>query len=238
MEQKKILAVITARGGSKGLPGKNIKLLGGKPLIAYSIEAAHKSKLITHSIVSTDYENIAEISRKYGADVPFLRPAELAEDSTPHVPVMQHALKFMEDKLGITFDYTVIFQPTSPFRTSGDIDGTIQKLIDMGADSAVSLVEVESGSHPIKMKKLDGDIVESYCIPEVEGTRRQDLPICYKRSAAVYAMKRDLIMDGRLYGDRIVGYVVPKERSIDIDDQFDFVKAEYMLSRLHEAGEI
>lgn len=237
-KQKNILAVITARGGSKGLPGKNIKLLGGKPLIVYSIESANKSKLITHTIVSTDYEDIAETSRRHGADVPFLRPAELAEDTTPHVPVMQHAIKFMEDKLGITFDYTVIFQPTSPFRTLEDIDGTIQKLIDTGADSAVSIVEVEGGSHPIKMKKLEGDTLLPYCIEEVEGTRRQDLPICYKRSAAIYAMKRDLIMNGRLFGDHIVGYIVPKERSIDIDDQFDFMKAEYMLAKLRAAGQI
>lgn len=113
---------------------------------------------------------------------------------------------------------------------------TIQKLIDSKADSAVSLVEVESSSHPMKMKKLEGDKVEAYCIPEAEGTRRQDLPVCYKRSAAVYAMKRELILNGALYGNFIVGHVVPKERSIDIDDAFDLMKAEHMLASLKEQG--
>ena len=236
-EAKKILGVITARGGSKGIPGKNIKLLGGKPLIAYTIEAAKKSKLITHLIVSTDDESIAKVCRDCGADVPFMRPKELAEDKTPHLPVMVHALDFMEKKLGTTFDYTVIFQPTSPFRTIDDIDGTLQKLIESGAQSAVSLCEVESSGHPMKIKKLEGDRVLPYCIEEPEGVRRQDLPTAYKRSSAVYAMRRDLIMkEGRLYGDYIVGYIVPADRSIDIDTPLDWLKAEYLLEQLHSKG--
>src|SRR3989344_6580233 len=139
MVHPKILGVITARGGSKGIPGKNIKLLGGKPLIVYTVEAVKKSKLITHSIVSTDDEAIAMVCREVSADVPFMRPRELAEDKTPHLPVMQHAIEFLEKKLGLVFDYTTIFQPTSPFRTVDDIDGTLQKLISSGADSAVSV---------------------------------------------------------------------------------------------------
>src|SRR3990167_8979999 len=112
----RILGVITARGGSKGIPGKNIKPLGGKPLIAYTIEAAKKSKLITHLIVSTDDEEIARVARECGAEVPFMRPAELAGDETGHLLVMQHALAHMEEKLGAPFDYVLILQPTSPFR--------------------------------------------------------------------------------------------------------------------------
>jgi CMP-N,N'-diacetyllegionaminic acid synthase len=232
VSNKKILGVITARGGSKGLPGKNIKILGGKPLIAYSIEAAKQSELITHLIVSTDYEDIAQICRAYGADVPFLRPAELATDKAGHLEVMQHAIDFMEKKLGIIFDYVVILQPTSPFRSVEDLDETLKKLIDSGADSAVSLVEMRAMEHPIKAKKLEGDKVLSYCIEEIEGTRRQDLPKAYKRSGAVYAMRRDLIMkDNRLYGDFIVGHIVPQERSVDIDDELDWLKAEYMLEK-------
>ena len=111
-----ILAVITARGGSKGIPGKNIKLLGGKPLIVYSIEAAKKSKLITHAIVSTDDEAIAKVAREFGAEVPFMRPSELSGDKVKHVPVMRHAILLMEEKLGVIFDYVAILQPTSPFR--------------------------------------------------------------------------------------------------------------------------
>lgn len=226
-----ILGVITARGGSKGIPGKNIKLLGDKPLIAYTIEVAKQSKLINHLIVSTDDEAIANICRECGANVPFLRPKELALDSTAHLPVIQHAIDFHEKEHNLFVDFVVILQPTSPFRIVEDIDDTIQKLIDTKADSAVSLVEVANNEHPIKVKKIEGGIVLPYTIPEVEGTRRQDLPVAYKRSGAVYAMRRDLIMkENKLYGEHIVGHIVPRERSIDIDYPWDWIQAEYILN--------
>ncbi len=232
-----ILGVITARGGSKGIPGKNIKMLGDKPLIAYTIDVAKKSKLINHLIVSTDDVEIAEVCKKYGAEVPFMRPKELAADGTPHLPVMQHAIDFYEKAHNLTVDYVVILQPTSPFRTVDDLDGTIQKLIDTKADSSVSLVQVPSSAHPIKMKKIEGDKVLAYSIPEEEGTRRQDLPTVYRRSGAVYAMRRDLIMkDNRLYGDFVTGHVVPKERSVDIDYPLDWIEAEHMLQELKKNG--
>lgn len=234
---KKILGIITARGGSKGIPGKNIKFLGGKPLILYTLEAGKKSKLITHLITSTDDSEIIEVVRERDGEVPFIRPAELARDTTLHVPVIQHGVKFMEDKLGIIFDYVVILQPTSPFRTPDDIDQTINKLVETGADSAVSIVPINTAEHPIKIKKFEGDFVKPYCIEEVEGTRRQDLPEAYKRSGTVYAMKRDLIMkDNKLYGEKIAGHIVPKERSIDIDYPLDWIIAEYMLEDLKKKG--
>ena len=233
---KKILGVITARGGSKGIPGKNIKMLAGIPLIAYTINVAKESKLITHLIVSTDDEEIKDVSKKCGADVPFLRPEELAKDTAKHLPVMQHAVAFMEDKLGIVFDYAVSLQPTSPLRTVEDLDGTIQKLIDSGADSAVSIVEV-TGRHPVQIKRLEGDKVLPYSVFEEEGIRRQDLPVAYERSGAVYTMRRDLLMkDNKFYGDDVVGYIVPQDRSVDIDVPFDWLKAEYMLEDLKKKG--
>lgn len=233
---RNILAVITARGGSKGIPGKNIKMLGGKPLVVYTIEAAKQSKLITHLIVSTDDEDIIRVAQQYGADVPFKRPAELATDQAKHLGVMQHATDFMEKKLGIKFDYIVILQPTSPFRTVEDLDGTLQKLIESGAESAVSLVEEEK-YHPVKMKKLVGDRVAPYSVMEEEGIRRQDLPKAYRRSGAVYAMRRDTLMEkNSLYGNDIAGYIVPVERSVDIDDQLDWQRAELMLEKLREQG--
>ncbi|MDO8510152.1 MAG: acylneuraminate cytidylyltransferase family protein [bacterium] len=233
MESPKVLAVITARAGSKALPGKNIKLLGGKPLIAYSIYAAKQSRLLSDVIVSTDGEEIAAIARAEGADVPFLRPAELSTDETTHIPVMQHAITFMENKLGKRYDYVVILQPTSPFRFVDDIDLTLKKLIERGADSAVTIYEVEAGHHPIKFKTLEKDdrIKPWYGIHEPSHLR-QGLPLVYKRSSAVYAMRRDLIMDGKLYGDHVVGHIVPQDRSIDIDTAIDWVKAEYMLEQL------
>jgi len=235
MTNKKILGVITARGGSKGIPEKNIKLLGDKPLIAHTIEAAKKSGLITHLIVSTDDENIAEVAKKYGAKVPFMRPEDLAEDKTPHLPVMQHAISFMEKKLKIKFDYVIILQPTSPFRTPEDIDMTIQKLINSDADSAVSLVEI-IGDHPIKAKRIKDDRVLPYYEFEKEPARRQDLEKAYKRSSAVYVIKRDVIMNGSLYGEHTIGYIVPRDRSIDIDVPFDWVIAEAMLDNLKKKG--
>lgn len=237
MNKLRILGVITARGGSKGLPGKNVKMLGDKPLIAYTIEVAKKSKLITDLIVSTDDKKIAEVCRECGAEVPFIRPAELATDTAGHLEVMQHAIRFMEDKNGIVYDYAVIFQPTSPFRIVDDIDGTIEKIIKHNAESAFSMYEIEPSQHPIKIKKLEGDTVLPYCLEEKIGTRRQDFPPAYKRSSAVYVIKRDLLMkESRLFGDFIVGHIVPKDRSIDIDTPYDWFLAEYMLEDLKIKG--
>lgn len=236
--QNNILAVITARGGSKGILGKNIKKLGNKPLIVYTLDIAKKSKLITSCIVSTDDKDIVTVCKNHGADVPFMRPKELSKDDTPHLPVMKHAIEYMEKKLGKKFDYVVIFQPTSPFRIVEDIDGTIQKLIDTGADSAVSVCEWRE-AHPMKAKKLDGDYVTPYFQMETS-TQRHKLETVYKRSGAVYAMKRDVVMGGKkprdLYGKKIAGYIVPTDRSIDIDIPFDWVKAEWMLEDLKKKG--
>ena len=235
--KQKILGVITARSGSKELPWKNIKLLDGKPLIVYTIEAAQKSKSITDLIVSTDSEEIAEICRKNGAEVPFIQPAELAADTSGHLEVMQYATKFMEEREGHVYEYVVIFQPTSPFRTTDDIDKTIEKVIERKADSAFSMCELESGQHPIKVKKMDGDTILSYCMEEKIGTHRQDFPKAYKRSGAVYVTKRDLLIkENKLFGDFAVGYVVPAERSVDIDTEYDWILAEYKYKKLKESG--
>ena len=229
----KVLAVITARGGSKGIPGKNIKPLGGKPLIAYTIEVAQKSRLITDLIVSTDSERIAGVSREYGANVPFIRPAELARDDTPHLPVMRHAVEFMEKQKGYQYDYVVTLQPTSPFRTVEDIDETIRVLIESGADSSVSLVEVPGMYHPIKMKKLEGNQVLPYCMDEPEGIRKQDFPKVYRRSSAVYVTRRDLmIKENKFFGEHVVGYITSIERFIDIDSESDWLNAENILVKM------
>ena len=235
--KNRILAIIPARGGSKGIPRKNIKLLDGKPLIAYTIEAAKKSQLITDLIVSTDDPEIAQIAKDWGADVPFLRPEEISGDNVPMIEVVKHGLNFMEAKDDVQFDYSVTLQPTSPFRLVEDIDKTLQLLIDTTADSAVTVVEVETGYHPIKMKKMEGPKIIPCFMEEPEGMLRQDYPKIYKRSSAVYAQKRDLIIkQNRFYGDYVVGHIVPQDRSIDIDNQFDWLKAEHMLHTLKEKG--
>ncbi len=232
-----ILGIIPARGGSKGIPKKNIKILGDKPLIYYTIKSAKRSVYITDLIVSTDDLEIAKIAESCGANVPFIRPKELALNETPMLPVLRHAVDFMEKNKNIIFDYIVILQPTSPFRLPEDIDKTIEVIIEKGADSAVSLVEVESQFHPMKMKKFEEQRVLSYTIDEPEGINRQDLPKVYRRSSAVYVQKRDLIVKkNQLYGDYIVGHIVPAERYIDIDNEFDWLKAEYMLKKLKDRG--
>ncbi|MBU1131457.1 acylneuraminate cytidylyltransferase family protein [Patescibacteria group bacterium] len=235
-KKKLILGVITARGGSKGIPGKNIKLLGGKPLIAYTIEVAKKSKLITHLILSTDDAMIIEVSKKYGIDIPFVRPKELAQDDTKHLPVLQHAVNEMEKRLNIKFDYVIKLQPTSPLRLPKDIDGCIQALTDTDADSSMTMVEV-SDNHPLKMKKIKDGRVTPFSLQEPEGLPRQFFPKAYKRSGACYALKRDnLILKNREYGDYMVPYLVPEERSIDIDSEFDWFKAEWMIKKLRQKG--
>lgn len=225
----RILGVITARGGSKGIPGKNTKDLLGKPLVAWTIETAKKSKLITDLIVSTDDEEIARVAREYGAEVPFMRPKELAEDSTPHLPVMQHAITEMEKRTGALFKLAVILQPTAPFRKAADIDATIEKIRDReDADSAVSLVEVETKAHPIKIKHMDANgRVHAYIMEEEQGTRRQDLPTAYRRSGDVYVITRKCLMEKeKLYGDVILGHVVDGTYYVDIDEPIDWHIAE------------
>ena len=145
-KNKKILAVITARGGSKSIPKKNIKKLAGKPLIAYTIEAAKKSRFLTRTIVSTDYENIAEVSRRYNADVPFLRPQKYAQDKSTSMEVVQHALSWLQENKNEKYDYLMILQPTSPLRISEDIDACIKLAVDKKADSVMSMKELEDFS--------------------------------------------------------------------------------------------
>ena len=232
-----VLGVITARGGSKGIPGKNTKLLGGTPLIAYSIAAAKKSVHITDTIVSTDSPEIAAIAEACGGSVPFMRPAHLAEDTTEHLPVLQHALEEMEQRTGKRYDYIVTLQPTSPFRLPEDIDKTIERIVETGADSAVTVYALPSSMHPMKAKRVEDGILAPYCcLDEPEGIRRQDLPLVYRRSAAVYVSRRETIMNDRFYGDKLAAHVVPADRSIDIDTPLDWAVAEHMLTDLTERG--
>jgi CMP-N-acetylneuraminic acid synthetase len=232
-----ILAVVTARGGSQGVPGKNIKLLGGRPLVEFTLLAAAGSARITETIVSTDSDEIARVAREAGGVVPFMRPAELAQDETGHLSVIQHALREMEAQRGRRYDLVVTLQPTSPFRLPEDIDGTVAALLETGADSGVAVCEVVPSAHPIKAKRLDRRLLHPYCLPEPEGLRRQDLPPAYRRSGAAYVSRRDMLLqENRFYGDRIAAHVVPASRSVDIDSPLDWAIAELMLEGLRRDG--
>ena len=227
----KILAVIPARGGSKGIPRKNIRPLAGKPLLAYSIEAALAVRdRLVRVILSTDDPAIAAAGRAYGADVPFLRPTELGGDRTPMVPVLQHAVREIESHDSLRLDWVLLLQPTAPLRSPEDIRAAIALAEAGGCDSVISVVQVFA-VHPILMKRIEGDRLMPFCMEEKEGTRRQDYqPPAYMRNGAIYLTRRDILMErGSIWGEVVRPYVMPEERSLSIDNELDFKLAELRL---------
>lgn len=220
---QKILAIIPARGGSKAVPRKNIRLVDGKPLIAYTIETALAAGDLFHRvIVSTDDPEIADIARECGADVPFLRPAALAGDKVPTLPVLQHGTAFVEKQDKRRMDGVFLLQPTAPLRTVEDIAAAIQLARRSDCDSVISVVQVFA-VHPMLMKRIEGSRLVDYCMPEIEGTRRQDYdPPAYMRNGAIYLTRRDVLMiQDSIWGRAICPYVMPPERSVSIDDEMD-----------------
>lgn len=229
--QPQVLAVIPARGGSKGVPRKNIRLVCGRPLIAYTIETALAARhLFYRVIVSTDDKEIAEVAQRYGAEVPFLRPAELAGDRAPTVPVLQHAVRFVEQQDRVQLDWACLLQPTDPFRTVEDIEEAIRLAQAGGCDSVISVVQVFS-VHPILMKRIENGQLLPYCIEEKEGTRRQDYqPPAYMRNGAIYLTRRDVLMEhNSIWGTVIHPYVMPPERSVGVDSELDLKLVELLV---------
>lgn len=228
----KVLGVIPARGGSKSIPRKNIIPLFGKPLLAYTIEAALASKLLTRFVVSTDDAEISSVAHKYGADVPFLRPAEIASDDALSLPVIQHATRKVEKLDDTVFDVVVMLQPSTPLRTSEDIDTGISMLIESNSDSVISVVEVDS-NHPFRMKRVldDGRLI-NYIDQGFEDMRpRQQLPPVFIRSGALYITQRDVLMEQNSFvGQDCRAYIMPKERAVNIDSEFDLQLAEFLLN--------
>lgn len=226
---KTIIALIPARGGSKGLPGKNIIPLLEKPLIAWTIDAAKESRFIDRVIVSTDDNKIAGIAKRYGAEVPFRRPKALATDKAKGIDVVMHAVGWLEDN-GEEADILVLLQPTSPLRTASDIDEAIRMLFDKKAYAVVSVSESEH--HPY----WAGTLPPSGCMKDFRRKKRyanrnrQDLPVFYRQNGAIYiACTNRLMKDKDFLGSATYAYIMPKERSIDIDDKFDLAIAEYIM---------
>jgi CMP-N,N'-diacetyllegionaminic acid synthase len=234
MIKPRVLATIPARGGSKSVPHKNIYNLGGKPLIAYTIEEGLKSEFVTDLIVSTDNQEISKISKKLGAQVPFIRPAELSSDSALSFPVVKHAIEFMENEIGFQYDYHVMLQPTSPFRKAKHIDDALSMMIKSSADSIVSVSGVNA-YHPLRMKKLIGK--ENYLVNYIDQgfenmKPRQVLPSVYIRNGAIYISSREsLFRDQSLVGPDCRGFVMDEKDSINIDSLVDMKIAEHELSR-------
>lgn len=227
IKNKKVLALIPARGGSKGIPGKNIKDLCGKPLIAHTICAARECEFVDTIVVSTDSEEIAEVSKRYGAEVPFLRPEELASDTAKTMDAVLHAINTLKD-MGKAYDILVLLQPTSPLRNDEDIRGAISLAVETGED-VVGISEVSDS--PILMRTCDPSHILTRLLEQNSTVRRQDMPIYYRVNGSVYVNHMDRLTEETSFNDNPLGYVVPKERSVDIDEPVDFVVAEYYMGR-------
>lgn len=225
----RILALIPARGGSKGIPRKNIRLLKGHPLIAYSIHAARESKYIDRVVVTTDSEEIAAVSRDYGAEVPFLRPAELATDTSRSVDALVHALHELETR-GDVYDSMVLLQPTSPLRRSTEIDEAIETFYSHGCLGVASVCEVSE--NPVLTRRIDSSGVLHPLLPICSTVRRQDMPKFYHVDGAIYINKANEVKSETSLNDNPIAYVMPARRSVDIDCIEDFEQAEELLGML------
>lgn len=227
---KRVIAIIPARGGSKGLPGKNIKELCGKPLIAWSIEAGLASKYIDELMVTTDSEEIAGIAREFGASVPFIRPTELASDTATSFDTVKHAIDFYQNELNKTFEYIVLLEPTSPLRESGDVDGMIEKIISVEDqfDAIVSLGEVHL--HPSIMKKTVENKIEPFCKELIMATRRQDNAIAYFPYGVAYIVKSKTFFEEKsFYPCRTTHKIIKRYQCYEIDDIYDFLAIENIM---------
>jgi len=230
--RKKIIAVIPAKGNSRAIPKKNIVKILGKPLIYYTIKEAKKSKLIDDLIVSTDSKEISKISKKYGAKVPFIRPKYLSTDFMQSLPVVKHALLFMEKLNKCKYDYVVMLQPTCPLRSCIDIDSSLKRLINSKFKSITSIVNV-GGSHPYRMKVLKNNRLYNFIDRGFEDMRaRQKLRKIYIRNGAIYACTRDtLIKKNTLVSRKNLPHIMPQERSVNIDTISDLFAAKYYLKK-------
>jgi len=225
--EMRTLGIIPARGGSKGVPRKNIKLLGGKPLLQYTAEAALAARRLTRVILTTEDEEIAAVGRRCGLDVPFLRPAELSQDDTPTLPVIQHAVRSLEAQ-GDAYDFICVLQPTNPLRKPEDIDGCLRLLEESNLDAVVSVLRVphQFNPHWVYFQTKDGRLALSTG-ESVPISRRQDLPPAFHREGSVYATCRDVLMKhGSLYGQRLGGYELDGVDNVNIDGLEDWQRAE------------
>jgi CMP-N,N'-diacetyllegionaminic acid synthase len=225
-----VVCVIPARGGSKGLPGKNIKMFCGKPLIAHTIEQARQSKYIDRVIVSTEVEAIAQISLEYGAEVPFMRPMELAGDSSSTVDVLLHAINWLETEDRYVFDILVMLHTTTPLRSVQDIDKSIAFMVGEKADNIFSVAEAHRNPY-FNMVEEGSDgfvrLVKEGCF-----TTRQAAPKVYDMNASIYVWWKNVLKEGKkIFLKKTKAYVMPKERSIDIDDDLDFRIAEFLRTK-------
>lgn len=228
---KSVIAIIPARSGSKGLPGKNIKELCGKPLIAWSIEAGLASKYIDVVAVSTDSQEIADIARDFGASTPFIRPLSLATDEATSFDVIKHTLDYYESELNSSFHYTVLLEPTSPIREDADIDSMIEKLeaFHENFDAIISLGEVHE--HPSIMKRIGAQKVERFSAELPVKARRQDNETAYFPYGVGYISKTQTLMEEKtFYPKRTTFHLIERHQCFEIDDIYDFISIEAVIN--------
>ena len=223
-----MLAIIPARGGSKGVPGKNIKFLLGKPLIAYTIEAAKKSINIDRIVISTDNVEIANIAIRHGAECPFMRPSHLATDEALAIDNYIYTINRLNNEWGVNINSFIVLQPTSPLRTSDDIDNAIELFQKKNADSVISYTEED---HPIYWhKKINDDLTFSNIFADTL-QNRQEYEKTYYPNGAIFVFRYKLIKERRYYSENSFAYIMPKLRSVDIDAIEDFLWAEFLLKK-------
>ena len=234
----KILGIITARGGSKGILGKNIKLLGGKPLIAYTIEAAQKSGVFDRIILTTDDEKIADVARAHGCEVPFMRPKELAGDDTPTMPVVKHALSWLKGNENYEPDAIMILQPTSPLRQDFHIREAVELFLKSKADSVLGVSEMPTHFSPHRamvisdsggLMLFNGNPVRKRIVP------RQLVPRAYWNNTSIYLLKTHFVFDNlepNFFGERVEPYIMDVKYSVDVDEPEDWDKAEQALKNI------
>jgi len=230
MNKQSFLAIIPARGGSKRLPGKNIMPLNGKPLICWTFEAANKSKYISDIAISSDCSEIIETVKKCGAEVHFKRPKEIATDSASTIEVILHTIAFYKKELNKVYDYIILLQPTSPLRKTMHIDESIDLLFSKNADAIISVCETEHS--PLWCNTLRDDLnLDNFLSPDVINKRSQDLQTYYRINGAIYICKTEKVeAEKKLFLDKnVFAYVMPKNASIDIDDEMDFKLAELLV---------
>lgn len=229
IQGKTVLGIIPARGGSKGLPGKNLRLLGGKPLIVWSIEAGTKSRYIDELVISTDSEEIAAVAKRTGATVPFIRPNELATDDASSVDVVLHALDWYAAS-GRAFDLVALIEPTSPLRTSKDIDDALEVLLQSSGDSIVSICRTEN-THPSFMVERDDEGCLRYVVDQrSHHIRRQDLsPVFFFEGTIYISEAKALRATKSFYQENTVGFEVPKWKSLEVDDMDDLIMVEAIM---------
>lgn len=227
----KILGIIPARGGSKGVPRKNIRKLAGRPLIEYTLDACRAAVSLTKFTISTEDDEIAKISLANGAHVTN-RPAELARDDTPSLPVIQHAVTAYEKEFGLKFDAICLLQPTTPLRRGEDIDNAVKQFLETKTDSLVSVCQIPDKFHPnwAYLRNEEGRLVRAISSKELE-PRRQGLSPSYFRDGSIYLVRRNVLLNGNsLYGDSISPFINNSQFALNIDTPEDWALAEQLFS--------